>query len=82
MPHLQKIASKNTKIILLFKPQFEVGKEHLRKTGVPRDEKIIKRTLDDFCSFLREGGLRISDVSESTLPGEAGNREWLILMRV
>jgi len=32
VPSLQKIASANTQIILLFKPQFEVGKEHLRKT--------------------------------------------------
>jgi len=47
---------------------------------VPKDEKIIKKTLDDFCGFLRKGGLKIQIVQESTLPGEAGNREWLILI--
>jgi len=45
---------------------------------VPRDEKIIKRALDDFCEFLRESKLCILDIRESTLPGEAGNREWLM----
>ncbi len=80
VPSLQKIMSENTQLILLFKPQFEVGKEFIRKTGVPKDEKIIKKTLDDFCGFLRRVGLKIQIVQESTLPWEAGNREWLLFV--
>jgi 23S rRNA (cytidine1920-2'-O)/16S rRNA (cytidine1409-2'-O)-methyltransferase len=68
VPSLHEIMKENTKLILLFKPQFEVGKQYLKKTGVPKDEKIIKKTLDDFCKFLREIGLKIHDVTESTLP--------------
>lgn len=34
-------ADVKTDIILLFKPQFEVGKEYLRKTGVPKTEASI-----------------------------------------
>lgn len=38
-------AEKSTEIILLFKPQFEVGKKNLRKTGVPKDEKSILEVM-------------------------------------
>ena len=71
VPDLRRISNKNTQLILLFKPQFEVGKEHLRKTGVPKDEKITKRALDDFLLFAKTSGFTIRKVSASTLKGEA-----------
>lgn len=63
--------------ILLFKPQFEVGPELLRKTGIPKTEAIRLQSIQDFEAWLRLAGIYIIDQYESTLIGEAGNREVL-----
>jgi len=39
------VANTDTKIILLYKPQFEVGRDQLRKTGVPKDLKIVEQKI-------------------------------------
>jgi len=49
---LERLATSSTDIYTLYKPQFEVGREHLRKTGVPKDEKIIEKSLVGFVEFL------------------------------
>ena len=41
-------------ILLLYKPQFEVGPENLRKTGVPKSEAIVEKTFREFQSSLLE----------------------------
>jgi 23S rRNA (cytidine1920-2'-O)/16S rRNA (cytidine1409-2'-O)-methyltransferase len=41
-----------TKIILLYKPQFEVGRENLRHTGVPKDLKIVEQKMKQFEELL------------------------------
>ena len=34
-----------TTIILLYKPQFEVGRANLRKTGVPKNQSIVETKM-------------------------------------
>lgn len=46
------LADSKTEIILLYKPQFEVGSENLRKTGVPKSEGIIARKFAEFQTLL------------------------------
>lgn len=47
-------ASDTTDIILLYKPQFEVGQKNLRKTGVPKDEKCVLDSMNRFETVLRD----------------------------
>ncbi|MDD2693757.1 MAG: TlyA family RNA methyltransferase [Candidatus Gracilibacteria bacterium] len=70
-------ADRETDIILLFKPQFEVGKEHLRKTGVPKDEKSVQDAMNRFEKCVHDTGCEILQKEKSTLVGEAGNQEWV-----
>lgn len=61
------LADKKTEIILLYKPQFEVGSENLRKTGVPKSEAIVTKNFTEFQEFLREKGVLIKKTSLSSL---------------
>lgn len=81
IPELERFANKNTDIFLLFKPQFEVGRENLRKTGVPKDKKIVEKKLAEFEVCLSEQGFRLIKKSPSTVIGEAGNEEWMMRVK-
>lgn len=65
------------KIILLFKPQFEVGREAKRdKNGVVTDEKAILKAMirfEDTCSIK---GWKLILKSPSKLTGKEGNLEY------
>ncbi len=65
-------------VILLFKPQFEVGKEAKRnKRGVLMESQSTKRALEQTLSTL-ERDFRILVCEESQVLGKEGNREFFI----
>jgi len=67
----------NDKIILLFKPQFEVGREVKRdKHGVVLDEGAIKIAMNNFEEKCKEKGWSLILKEESTLTGKEGNLEY------
>ncbi len=76
-PSILKFADQSTHIILLWKPQFEVGREHLRKTWVPKDEKIVTKRQKEWEDFLKSDNCEILQKEKSTVIGEAGNEEWM-----
>jgi 23S rRNA (cytidine1920-2'-O)/16S rRNA (cytidine1409-2'-O)-methyltransferase len=67
--------------VVLFKPQFEVGPDQLKKSGIPKSESIRLRSIQDFCSWLAEAGIVIVHQQASTLFGEAGNQEVLFALQ-
>lgn len=81
LPTILNLANIRTKIILLWKPQFEVGKENLRKTWVPKNEEIILLKQGEWEEFLKKHNCKILQKMKSTVIGEAGNIEWLYLIR-
>lgn len=72
---IDRLASK--KIILLFKPQFEVGREAKRDNhGVVLDEKAILNAMIKFEDACRLKGWNLILKSESKLTGKEGNLEY------
>ena len=67
----------NDKIILLFKPQFEVGREAKRdKNGVVLDDKAISKAMIKFEDTCRLKGWRLVLKSPSKITGKDGNLEY------
>ncbi len=63
-------------ILILFKPQFEVGVGVKRTTkGVVKDESAINRVKEKFVSRCFTLGWRLLDTKESILKGKEGNEE-------
>lgn len=72
---VDRLASKD--IILLFKPQFEVGREVKRdKNGVVVDEKAIKLAMEKFESATQKKKWKLLVKSPSKLTGKDGNLEY------
>jgi len=72
---IERLASKD--IILLFKPQFEVGRETKRdKHGVVLDKKAIGRAMIKFEDRCKLTGWNLIKKSPSKLTGKEGNLEY------
>lgn len=54
MDSILTLANSDTDILLLYKPQFEVGSENLRKTGVPKSNSIVEKIFLEFQLLLDE----------------------------
>lgn len=66
-------------LIALVKPQFEVGRDRLGKGGVVRDAQARQEAIDAVTAFVREAGLGVRGLMDSTVPGPAGNVEALLV---
>lgn len=73
------IALSSDKVVLLFKPQFEVGREVKRnKKGVVQDKLAIKKALRNMLELLECSGFGILKCVESEITGKEGNVEFFI----
>jgi 23S rRNA (cytidine1920-2'-O)/16S rRNA (cytidine1409-2'-O)-methyltransferase len=74
--HLDKLNSKE--IIILYKPQFEVGREVKRdKNGVVQDQKAIEKVKEEFLLQTKKLQWRLQYQAPSKLLGKNGNAEEL-----
>jgi len=69
-------------IVLLVKPQFEVGKGEVGKGGIVRDEEKRMKALDSVATCARENGYLVAGSLESPVPGIGGNREFLLYLKL
>lgn len=70
------------KIIVLIKPQFEVGRTEVESGGIIRDAAKHLRVIAEVNSFAENCGLKVSGVIESPITGADGNKEFLALYRL
>jgi 23S rRNA (cytidine1920-2'-O)/16S rRNA (cytidine1409-2'-O)-methyltransferase len=78
LPSIQKLLSENGRVFALFKPQFQVEKKALSKSGVVRSDATIASAMQSFEETLHMYGLVVeSTPKQAALKGEAGNQEWL-----
>jgi 23S rRNA (cytidine1920-2'-O)/16S rRNA (cytidine1409-2'-O)-methyltransferase len=79
---LDLIQELRLEIIVLVKPQFEVGKGEVGKGGIVRDAVKRMNALDNVKKFAVEAGFHIIGDMPSPLPGAKGNQEYLLHLQV
>ena len=78
LPHIKKLFG-NIEMVLLFKPQFECGKDIAKRyKGVVKDSKLHEQLLHDFAAFLSSLEFKLSNLTFSPVCGKEGNIEYLV----
>jgi 23S rRNA (cytidine1920-2'-O)/16S rRNA (cytidine1409-2'-O)-methyltransferase len=74
-------AANPTVMVVLVKPQFEVGRERVGKGGIVRDEAAQLGAVEKVRNALTELGYGVAEAIDSPILGTEGNREFLLHAR-
>jgi 23S rRNA (cytidine1920-2'-O)/16S rRNA (cytidine1409-2'-O)-methyltransferase len=64
--------------VVLIKPQFEAGREHLSKCGIVRDIRVHKRVIREVTAAFNAAGIAAVGLTYSPIRGGDGNTEYLL----
>ena len=78
LPPLWQLLKPNREVVLLVKPQFEVGREKVGKKGVVRDSKDQAHAIFQVGSAAMTLGWQYRGLTWSPIQGPAGNIEYLL----
>jgi 23S rRNA (cytidine1920-2'-O)/16S rRNA (cytidine1409-2'-O)-methyltransferase len=78
---LQAAGEKLESMVVLVKPQFEVGRERVGKGGIVRDPAAQQAAVDRVRKALAELGWGNAEAIDSPILGAEGNREFLLYAR-
>jgi 23S rRNA (cytidine1920-2'-O)/16S rRNA (cytidine1409-2'-O)-methyltransferase len=78
LPALHRLLSGPKEMVVLVKPQFEVGREKIGKNGVVRDPKDQAGAIWGVLTAAQALGWRAQGLTWSPLVGPAGNVEYLL----
>lgn len=81
LPYLPPILASNADLIVLIKPQFEVGKNNLNKQGIVRDPKLYDPTLDKIKLCAKQLNIDCLGAIDSPILGGDGNKEFLLHLK-
>jgi len=82
VPAIVRCLCADARVLALVKPQFEVGKGHVGRSGVVRDPDEHQRVLTSIGVYLAAEGLSVLGLSWSPIRGPKGNIEfWLYLSK-
>ena len=81
IPTIARIAEKNANIVLLVKPQFEVGKGNLGKGGIVTDESLRISALEKVKNCAKANNMTVIATEKSPIEGTHGNVEYLLYAR-
>jgi 23S rRNA (cytidine1920-2'-O)/16S rRNA (cytidine1409-2'-O)-methyltransferase len=81
LPALAACCAPDADLLLMVKPQFEVGRERLGAGGVVRDPALRAEAVVAVATAARSVGLDVHGVVASPLPGPSGNVEYFLHLR-
>jgi 23S rRNA (cytidine1920-2'-O)/16S rRNA (cytidine1409-2'-O)-methyltransferase len=75
------VTAADGELLLLVKPQFEVGRERLPSSGVVRDDGLRRQAVDGVVASAEGHGWTAAAVVPSRIRGASGNVELFVLLR-
>jgi 23S rRNA (cytidine1920-2'-O)/16S rRNA (cytidine1409-2'-O)-methyltransferase len=81
LPALVACAQPDADLVLMVKPQFEVGKDRVGRGGVVRDPALRSEAVRTVADEAARQGLGVCGVVASPLPGPSGNVEYFVWLR-
>lgn len=81
LPALVRCATADADLLLMVKPQFEVGRERLGSGGVVRSPQLRAEAVRTVAGQAATLGLGVCQVTASPLPGPSGNVEYFLWLR-
>jgi 23S rRNA (cytidine1920-2'-O)/16S rRNA (cytidine1409-2'-O)-methyltransferase len=80
LPRLSEV-SPGADVLVMVKPQFEVGRSQVGKGGVVRDDALRAAAADRVRRCAESLGYRLQGQVDSRVPGPKGNREIFLWLR-
>ncbi len=77
IPRMAPLLAAGGRMIVLVKPQFEVGREQVGKGGIVRDPELHRAAIERVRAAVEAEGFA-AEVMESPITGAEGNREFLL----
>ncbi len=74
-------APRLTEAVILVKPQFEAGREHIGKGGIVRDPAAHQQAVDRVAECIRSCAWQVVGTIPSPITGVEGNQEFLLYAR-
>ena len=79
LPKIKELFGTGIDMVLLFKPQFECGREIAKKYhGIIKNKEIHKKILKNFVNFVKLLGFSLNNIVVSPIKGGDGNIEYLV----
>jgi 23S rRNA (cytidine1920-2'-O)/16S rRNA (cytidine1409-2'-O)-methyltransferase len=80
LPAITALLRDGGQMVILIKPQFEVGKGQVGKGGIVRDPELHQAACRRVEDAVREFGF-VTDIIDSPISGAEGNKEFLLYAR-
>jgi 23S rRNA (cytidine1920-2'-O)/16S rRNA (cytidine1409-2'-O)-methyltransferase len=81
LPVVAALLKSNADVLVLAKPQFEVGRGQVGKGGIVRDARLRAEAVSRVSAKLEALGFGVTGTVESVLPGAGGNLEYFVHAR-
>lgn len=78
LPAIAGVLAPEGEGVVLIKPQFEAGREHVGKKGVVRDKAVHEAVIQKILTLIVAEGMKVLHLSYSPIRGPEGNIEYLV----
>jgi 23S rRNA (cytidine1920-2'-O)/16S rRNA (cytidine1409-2'-O)-methyltransferase len=81
LPALRTWLADGADLLVLVKPQFEVGRGQVGRGGVVRDQALRESAVREVAAAAEQAGYRVKASVPSVLPGPKGNQEYFLWLQ-